>query len=90
MLPTLRPGDVVVARSDTSPEPGAIVVLPHPGVDGMWLVKRLTAISQGEAWVESDNPDATMADSRTLGWVPTAHLHRALFRYRSPLSLSRL
>ena len=90
MLPTLRPGDVVVTRRDLSPAPGSIVVFPHPGVDGMWLVKRLAAYSHGEAWVESDNADATMADSRTLGWVPTEKLYRALFRYRRPFSLSRL
>lgn len=90
MLPTLRPGDVVVTRGDLSPDPGSIVVLPHPGIDGMWLVKRLAAFSQGEAWVESDNPDATMADSRTLGWIPAEHIHRVLFRFRRPFSLSKL
>jgi hypothetical protein len=90
MLPTLRPGDVVVARRDTSPGPGSIVVLPHPGIDGMWIVKRLAAVADGEAWVESDNTDSTMADSRTLGWVPTDGIHRAIFRYRRPLSLARL
>ena len=90
MLPTLRPGDVVVARPDAAPEPGSVVILPHPRIEGMWIVKRLAAVSGGEAWVESDNADSTLADSRTLGWLPTERLHRALFRYRRPLSFTRL
>jgi hypothetical protein len=56
----------------------------------MWLVKRVGAYSDGEAWLESDNPDATNADSRTLGWVGTETMHRAVIRYRPPLSLIRL
>ena len=89
MLPTLRPGDIVVTTADTDPPPDSIVVFPHPAED-MWLVKRATAVAAGEAWVESDNPDATTADSRTLGWVPTTHMHRIILRYRPPRSLTRL
>lgn len=90
MLPTLRPGDLLLARPEVSPRPGSIVVLPHPRTDGMWIVKRLAAVSGGEAWLESDNASATLADSRTLGWVPTDGLHRAVVRYRRPFSLTRL
>lgn len=89
MLPTLAPGDTIVARRDAAPPPGSIVVFPHPSRAGMWLVKRATAVSAGEAWVESDNPRATTADSRTLGWVPTSDMHRVVIRYRPPLSLTR-
>jgi hypothetical protein len=39
MLPTLRPATWWWPAATLSP-PGSIVVLPHPGVDGMWLVKR--------------------------------------------------
>ena len=90
MLPTLVPGDVLVARRNPSPGPGAIVILPHPGISEMWIVKRLTAVSDGEAWVESDNAEVTRADSRTLGWVPTDELYEAIIRYRRPFSLVRL
>jgi hypothetical protein len=87
MLPTLRPGDIVVTTADTDPPPDSIVVFPHPAKD-MWLVKRTTAVSAGEAWVESDNPEATTADSRNLGWVPTTDMYRVILRYRPPLSLT--
>ncbi|MEX1004904.1 MAG: S24 family peptidase [Acidimicrobiia bacterium] len=90
MLPSLQPGDLLLARRDPSPQPGSIVVVPHPRIDGMWIVKRLAAVSGGEAWLESDNTAATLADSRTLGWVPTDGLHRAVVRYRRPFSLARL
>ncbi|HVR32996.1 MAG TPA: S26 family signal peptidase [Acidimicrobiia bacterium] len=86
MLPTLRPGDMLLARADTAPEPGSIVVFPDPRA-GRWLVKRVAAVSDGEAWVESDNADATRADSRTLGWVKTDHMCRAILRYRFPVGL---
>lgn len=87
MLPGLRPGDVVLARPSDHPKPGSIVVFPHPDDNGMWLVKRLVAASAGEAWVESDNEEATMADSRTLGWIPTRSMHRAWLGYRRPASV---
>lgn len=90
MLPGLQPGDVLVARRSDHPKPGSIVVFPHPGHDGNWLVKRLVAASGGEAWVESDNHEATMADSRTLGWIPTRSMHRAWLRYRRPASVRLL
>jgi hypothetical protein len=89
MLPTLRPGDVVLATRDASPAQGSIVVFVHPDREGMWLVKRATAVADGEAWVESDNADATLADSRTLGWVPTAGMYRVIAQYRKPLRLTR-
>ncbi len=89
MLPGLRPGDVLVTTLDADPPPGSIVVVPHPGKD-LWLVKRATAVSGGEAWLESDNPEATAADSRTLGWVSTAGMYRVILRYRPPVSVTRV
>lgn len=88
MLPSLRPGDVVLATRDPSPPAGSIVVFVHPDSDGMWLIKRATAVSDGEAWVESDNADATVADSRTFGWVSTSNMHRVVAQYRKPLWLT--
>lgn len=90
MRPTLEPGDLLVARRDPAPEAGRIVVLPHPRTDGMWIVKRLVAVAGGEAWIESDNPAVTRADSRTFGWVTADGMYRVLFRYRRPLSFARL
>ncbi len=89
MLPSLRPGDVVLARDDPSPPAGSIVVFLHPDREGMWLIKRAKAVSDGEAWVESDNAVATMADSRTFGWVSTSNMLRVVVQYRKPLWLTR-
>lgn len=90
MRPTLEPGDVVIASPTSRPRAGAIVVFPHPKHPGSWLVKRVAAISDGETWLESDNPTATMADSRTLGWIPTTDMYRAVWRFRRPFSWTRL
>jgi hypothetical protein len=89
MLPDLCPGDVVLAKPDSSPHAGSIVVFVHPDKEGMWLIKRATAVADGEAWVESDNAEATMADSRTFGWVSTANMYRVVAQYRKPLWLTR-
>ena len=90
MSPALRPGDVLFARPDRRPAAGSVVVFPHPAGGALWLVKRVTACEAGEAWVESDNPEVTMADSRTLGWVSTDDMHRVLARFRPPFSITRL
>ncbi|MFP5331918.1 MAG: S26 family signal peptidase [Acidimicrobiia bacterium] len=89
MRPALAPGDTLLTISDADPPIGSIVVFRHPTVPDRWLVKRVSAVSGGEAWVESDDSEATMADSRTLGWVPTHGMHRVVLRFRSPFSWAR-
>lgn len=73
MLPNLRPGQEVVAVDTRQPVIGDVVVFEHPDRDDFWLVKRMATpphpIEEGQAWVLSDNPDVTRADSRTLGPV---------------------
>ncbi|HSJ28485.1 MAG TPA: nickel-type superoxide dismutase maturation protease [Acidimicrobiia bacterium] len=90
MLPTLRPGDIVLATTDRRPPAGSVVVFRHPRREDLWLVKRVTALGGDEMWVESDNPEATMADSRTLGWIPTELTYRARLRLRDRWRLSRV
>ena len=90
MSPALVAGDIVWAAPDQQPPAGAIVVFPHPQHPGSWLVKRVTACDGAEAWVESDNPTVTMADSRTLGWIPTTGMYRVTWRFRRPISWARL
>jgi nickel-type superoxide dismutase maturation protease len=90
MLPTLRPGDVVLATTDPRPAAGSVVVFRHPRRDDLWLVKRVSALGGDEMWVESDNPQATMADSRTLGWIPTDRTYRARIRLRGRWRVARV
>lgn len=90
MQPTLRPGDRLLAVRDPDPPAGSVVTVPHPGREGMWLVKRAAAVSTGDAWLSSDAPEATLADSRTLGWVSTESMYRVVLRLRPPLSIRRL
>lgn len=74
MLPNLGPGDEVVAVDTVDPRVGDVVVFEHPQRQGFWVVKRVGepphAIDSDQAWVVSDNPGVTRADSRTLGSLP--------------------
>jgi DNA-3-methyladenine glycosylase II len=78
MVPALHPGEEIVVTDSRPPTRGDIVVLPHPHRSDFWLVKRMAEpdgrIPSGTTWVLSDNHDATTADSRRFGPVPTADL----------------
>lgn len=69
MLPTLAPGQEVVATFTRRPIPGNLVVFRHPSRPETWLVKRLT---DETGWVASDNAGHAEADSRTLGPIDPA------------------
>jgi hypothetical protein len=71
MLPTLRPGDVLLTRPRRRGEDlvGRIVVVRFPGRP--LSVKRVTARDPDGWWVERDNP-AEGIDSWLLGAVPDA------------------
>ncbi|MFZ0015040.1 MAG: S26 family signal peptidase [Acidimicrobiia bacterium] len=71
MSPTLQPGQEVVAVDTRQARPGNLVVLPHPGRSGMWLIKRLVDES---GWVTSDNADDHSFDSATLGALPVSSM----------------
>lgn len=67
MLPTLRPGQIVIARQRfTYIKPGDVVVLQHDGIE---KIKRVTSIDGSKVLVEGDNPQAS-TDSRHFGSVP--------------------
>ena len=78
MRPTLQPSDEIVATDSLAPAVGDIVIFPHPDRHDFWMVKRMVVppqpIGNDHAWVVSDNPEVTRADSRTLGPVPNADL----------------
>jgi DNA-3-methyladenine glycosylase II len=71
MLPTLQPGQEVVAVNTRTPRPGNLVVFEHPATEGMWLIKRLI---DDEGTVASDNPDDSAHDSKDLGPLPRGAL----------------
>lgn len=46
----------------------------------MWLVKRVESVAtDGTMRVLSDNPDVTLADSRSFGSVPIAGSYRVVW-----------
>jgi nickel-type superoxide dismutase maturation protease len=66
MSPTLRDGDVVLARFGVTPRPGDVVLVRWPSRPGQLSVKRVARRDDGGWWVLGDNPDGS-TDSRTLG-----------------------
>jgi len=71
MIPTLHPGQEVVAVSTRRAEPGNLVVFEHPDRGDFWLIKRL---SREDGWVVSDNAAVGDSDSRALGPIPVDRL----------------
>lgn len=70
MLPTLRPGQVVVFTRGRKPTVGDIVMISH---DGLEKIKRIARQEHGRVYVLGDNPAAS-TDSRTFGWIGEEHI----------------
>jgi nickel-type superoxide dismutase maturation protease len=67
MAPTLRDGDVVLARRSEAPRTGDVVVVTWVTRPGQLSIKRVVATRDGHGWhVAGDNPNAS-TDSRDLG-----------------------
>lgn len=67
MLPTLRPGQVVVGfPAVKSLKPGQLIVFERQGIE---QIKRVSMVEGDEVYVLGDNPGRS-TDSRTIGWVP--------------------
>lgn len=80
MLPTLQPGDGLVAIRSTTIRRGQIRCFEHPHRPEFWLVKRVGGVRGDtfEACSDSRAPGAT--DSRRFGYVPVDGTYRLLFR----------
>ncbi len=78
MRPALIPGEEIVATGSRQPSVGDVVVFPHPELANFWMVKRVavppTALGSNRLWVLSDNPEATLSDSRTMGPIEIEHV----------------
>jgi len=68
MLPTLREGDLLLARRASRARPGAVVVVRWEGSRPV-SVKRLLRRDPEGWWVERDNPSEGV-DSWSAGAVP--------------------
>lgn len=84
MAPALEPGDYLLAASWLPVREGGLVVFEHPRRPRFWLVKRVEVLEDARAWVLSDDPDVTRADSRSFGPLPLEALYRVLLRYWPP------
>lgn len=81
MLPTLEPGDMLLAWRDGRPRAGQIRVFPHPNKSTRWLVKRVGEVYGTVFEARSDNPRAVGAsDSHDFGPVSAAGSYRVFWR----------
>jgi phage repressor protein C with HTH and peptisase S24 domain len=74
MLPTLRPGQVVVFQR-RQPKVGDIVMVSH---DGLEKIKRIARQEHGRVYLLGDNP-VNSTDSRNFGWLAEAEVRGVLY-----------
>lgn len=74
MLPTLRPGDVVLvnftAYNQVSPRPGEIVLAHHPRKAKEQIIKRVRDVLDDETYILIGDNKEESNDSREFGAVP--------------------
>lgn len=68
MMPTLRPGDILLARARQAQE-GDVAAIRNPQT-GQVSIKRLVAFRDGQAWFEGDNASDSADSRNTFGWLP--------------------
>ena len=79
MLPTLRPGDRVLALRLFRARPGDLVVVRDPRRPDRLVVKRVAEVGPAGSTVLGDNPQAS-TDSRSFGPVRRVW-GRPVYRY---------
>jgi nickel-type superoxide dismutase maturation protease len=65
MLPTIKPGTLIIARRTGVYRPGRVVLIRHKGLD---KIKRLQDITDTKVFVIGDNAVAS-TDSRSFGYI---------------------
>lgn len=78
MLPTLQPGDRLLVFRTGRARPDRVVVVRDPRRPGRSLVKRVSQVQDGKAFVVGDNPRSSTA-SAVFGTVDIEG--RVLYRY---------
>ena len=68
MMPTLKPGQLILVDFRRAPRVGEIVVAVHVSIQGE-MVKRLVRIDDAAYWLEGDAMDIKTAESSTDSWV---------------------
>lgn len=78
MTPLLEPGQEVLinpaAYRHTRPQPGDIVVVRHPDQPQLRLIKRITAVLDGEHYMVKGDNRLESTDSRAFGPVRVEHI----------------
>lgn len=85
MLPTLEPGDGIVAIRSSRLRRGQIRCFEHPHRPGFWLVKRVGGVRGSTFEACSDNDAEGVTDSRRFGYVGVDGSYRMLVRIRRRL-----
>ncbi len=67
MLPTLKPGKLVLGLRPRRLQTGDIVIIRHNQLE---KIKRIQDIAPGKLFLVGDNPGSS-TDSRDFGWVDT-------------------
>jgi nickel-type superoxide dismutase maturation protease len=83
MEPTLAPGDRLLVVRLRRPRPEDVVAVRDPRDPGRVLVKRISAVLEGEVVVRGDNPGAS-TDSASFGPVPTKAVLGKVIRCYAP------
>lgn len=66
MLPTLRPGQIVIALASRNVLAGDVVVISHNNIE---KIKRVSKVTGSDIYALGDNPQLS-TDSRTFGLIP--------------------
>lgn len=67
MLPTLRPGQIVIASGlFRQPQIDSVVIVRH---DNLEKIKRVRVVDNGRVFIVGDNNRGSI-DSRVFGWLP--------------------
>ena len=89
MMPTLRPGDRLLAVR-AGPRAGDIVLAPDPRDPQRELIKRVVRVDRHGVVLRGDNPAAS-TDARAFGTLPaSAAAWRVVSRYWPPDRAGRL